>query len=57
MTRTYDWYTCEVCGHHRERPGICPYCKLEMVLVNEEHELELELVTAGSQRQITSRSE
>ncbi|PIR97265.1 MAG: hypothetical protein COT91_02295 [Candidatus Doudnabacteria bacterium CG10_big_fil_rev_8_21_14_0_10_41_10] len=52
MTRTYDFYVCEVCGFQRARPGMCPYCKLE--LMNQVDLNELEMVTAGSDRARTN---
>ena len=45
MHRTYDLYICEVCGHNRQRPGMCPFCKIE--LVQEADVREVELATAS----------
>lgn len=41
MTRTYDFYICEICGFRRPRPTMCPYCKLELVEAADARDLEI----------------
>ena len=50
MRRDYDLYVCEVCGHSRQRPGMCPFCKIE--LVQEKDIRAIEMATASRAEQI-----
>jgi hypothetical protein len=50
MRRTYDLFICEVCGHSRQRPGMCPFCKIE--LVRDEDVREIEMSTASRTERI-----
>jgi len=52
MRRTIDSFICEVCGYNRHVPGMCPYCKIE--LVNDRDVYEVELAIAGRQREFVA---
>jgi len=49
MRRTIDSFICEVCGYNRHAPGMCPYCKIELVSGKDVHEVEF--AVAGRTRE------
>ncbi len=52
MQRLYNLYSCEVCGHSRQRPGMCPFCKIELMGEDDTREIALETASRVQKKQL-----
>jgi len=41
--QNFYMYMCDVCGHSREKPGVCPYCALPLTQYSKESQADYQV--------------